>query len=319
MRRLVALAAACLLPLSLAAPATADTPGPQTGPKQPTFATALVLSQLNPDLAPPRTNDFGCQPSNHHPRPVVLVHGTFENAYDNWAGFSGRLARDGYCAFALNYGGQRGTAFRALTGIAKSAHELRHFVNRVLDRPGAHKVDLVGHSQGDMMPRYYLRFLGGAEHVCSLVGLSSSNHGTDANGVFDLLPLISGLGGNGVFDRACKAWRQQASGSRFLRRLNHGSDTVKGVHYTTISTKKDEVVTPYTNAFLKDQRGLAASVRNITLQKVCPDDRAEHLNIPYDPVAQRLVRNALDPSTARKPDCGGAFGPGLRDRVQPRR
>ena len=37
---------------------------------------------------------------------------------------------------------------------------------------------MVGHSQGGMMPRYYIKFLGGAGKVDDLVGLSPSNHGT---------------------------------------------------------------------------------------------------------------------------------------------
>ena len=37
---------------------------------------------------------------------------------------------------------------------------------------------MVGHSQGGMMPRYYIKFLGGADKVDDLVGLAPSNHGT---------------------------------------------------------------------------------------------------------------------------------------------
>ena len=33
-----------------------------------------------------------------------------------------------------------------------------------------------------MMPRYYLKFLGGAAKVHTLVGLAPSNHGTDLDG-----------------------------------------------------------------------------------------------------------------------------------------
>ena len=43
-------------------------------------------------------------------------------------------------------------------------------------------MSLVGHSQGGMMPRYYLKFLGGVGKVDDLVGLVPSNHGTDDTG-----------------------------------------------------------------------------------------------------------------------------------------
>ncbi len=59
-------------------------------------------------------------------------------------------------------------------------------MQKVLAATGAKQVDIVGHSQGGMMPRYYLRFLGGAAKVETLVGLAPSNHGTTVNGLFTL-------------------------------------------------------------------------------------------------------------------------------------
>ena len=41
---------------------------------------------------------------------------------------------------------------------------------------------MVGHSQGGMMPRYYLKFLGGTAFVDDLVGMAPSNHGTTIAG-----------------------------------------------------------------------------------------------------------------------------------------
>ena len=64
-------------------------------------------------------------------------------------------------------------------------------VTQVLAATGAPKVDLLGHSQGGMMPRYYLKFLGGAQYVNALVALAPSNYGTTLDG---LTTLVTDLG-----------------------------------------------------------------------------------------------------------------------------
>ncbi len=64
---------------------------------------------------------------------------------------------------------------------------------------------MVGHSQGGMMPRYYLKFLGGASKVDDLVGLAPSNHGTS-----NPLLLTPGL------NYLCPSCLQQKTGSTFL-------------------------------------------------------------------------------------------------------
>src|SRR6478735_407999 len=133
----------------------------------------------SPTASPPGANNWSCKPKAPHPRPVVLVHGTFADMADSWQALSPLLANAGYCVFALNYGSYEGSGsigIDAVGNIPSSAEELGSFVARVLTATGARKVDLVGHSQGGMMPRYYLRFLGGASHVHTLVGLASSNH-----------------------------------------------------------------------------------------------------------------------------------------------
>ncbi len=108
---------------------------------------------------PPGANDYTCKPSDSHPNPVVLVHGTFGNAYDSWAELSPQLKADGYCVFALNYGGAPGLLFQGYSDIAASAAQLGAFVDSVLKATGASAVDMVGHSQGGLMPRYYIQKL----------------------------------------------------------------------------------------------------------------------------------------------------------------
>jgi triacylglycerol esterase/lipase EstA (alpha/beta hydrolase family) len=206
---------------------------------------------------------------------VVLVHGTFETMEQNWAVLSPRLKEKGYCVFALNYGN------RGLEHIQGSARELDGFVDNVLAYTGAEKVSLVGHSQGGMMPRYWIKYLGGRSEVEDLVGIAPSNYGTELN----KNDFQSELG---IVD-PCPACDQQQAGSKFLKRLNRGDDTPGGGSFTQIATRYDEIIIPYTRCFLKG-RELA---ENITLQRYNEANVANHQDIYNDPDAQTLVFDAL--------------------------
>ncbi|MEF9902869.1 esterase/lipase family protein [Streptomyces sp. P9-A2] len=247
-------------------------------------------------------NDYSCKPSATHPRPVVLVHGTFGNSVDNWLGLAPYLTHRGYCVFSLDYGQLDGVPFfHGLGPIDKSAQQLDAFVDKVLAATGAAKADLVGHSQGGMMPRHYLKFLGGAAEVNALVGIAPSNHGTTLAGLTNLLPYFPGVGH--LLNEATPALAQQVAGSDFLTRLNAGGDTVPGVRYTVIATRYDEVVTPYRSQYLS-----GPNVRNVLLQDLCPVDLSEHLAIALiDRIAFHEVANALDPSRARPTTCASVF------------
>ena len=268
-------------------------------------AAAFANASARPDTSPAGANDWSCRPSRRHPRPVVLVHGTIENMTYNWYTLAPLLANHGYCVYAFTYGQEPGVhaglpgSARAggVAPVADSAWELARFVRRVRRAAGTSRVDIVGHSQGGMMPRYYMRFLGGAAHVRRLVALSPSNHGTTADGLARLpgVPyLLTTALGPSVHD--------QIKGSAFLRRLNRGGDTVRGIAYTVIETRYDEVVTPYRSAFLKGPR-----VRNILLQRQCPADAADHLGISFDANALHDVLNALDPAHATPVRCRPAL------------
>jgi triacylglycerol esterase/lipase EstA (alpha/beta hydrolase family) len=243
-----------------------------------TDAAFAASSAPSPGASPPGANDFSCKPPKAHPDPVVLVHGTFEDMTMSWNLVAPALEQRGYCVFALDYGD------RATGPIAKSAHELKRFVDRVLKATGSRKVSLVGHSQGGMMPRYYVKFLGGAKYLDDLVGLAPSNHGTTN----PLAPVVG---------PGCRACVQQVSGSRFLRRLNAGGETPGRVSYTVVETSQDEVVTPYTSAFLAK----GPRTTNVLLQDDCPADADDHVAIQYDPVALQWIENALGRSGPADP------------------
>ncbi|WPO74710.1 MULTISPECIES: alpha/beta fold hydrolase [unclassified Streptomyces] len=278
------------------------------------LAAALLITGAATTLAPAATadttaqaatasvsrgwNDYDCQPSAAHPRPVVLVHGTFGNSVDNWVVLAPYLVARGYCVYSLDYGQLEGVPFfHGLGPIEKSAEQLDGFVDKVLASTGAKEADLVGHSQGGMMPRHYLKFLGGADKVNALIGLAPDNHGTTLLGLTRLLPYFPGV--EDLLTTKTPALADQVAGSPFLTKLNAGGDTVPGVRYTVIATKYDEVVTPYRSQFLD-----GPGVRNVTVQDLCRADVSEHVAVGIlDRVAHHEVANALDPAHATPSTC----------------
>ncbi|MQY09565.1 esterase/lipase family protein [Actinomadura macrotermitis] len=246
----------------------------------------LTGTTAHAETVPAGANDWNCRPSFAHPRPVVLVHGTFENMAFNWQKLSPELKKAGYCVFALNYGGAKDAPIQGTGDIPTSAGELSAFVDKVLAATKTGKVDIVGHSQGGMMPRYYMKFLGGAAKVNKLVGIVPSNHGTTASG---LAALGSLLGITQAVVQAAPAAGQQIVGSDFLKKLNADGDTVPGPTYIVLATKYDEVVTPYTSAFLN-----GSNAQNVLLQDKCAGDTNAHVGIDFDPVMVRFVLNSLD-------------------------
>src|SRR6266540_5095262 len=157
------LAALLALAFTPAASAASDLPVPWT------LLAALPAQAANPGGPPPGANDFSCRPTAAHPSPVVLVHGLSANQTVNWQTYSPLLKNSGYCVFSLTYGvpGEPLPIYQpgGLLPMEQSAAELGAFVDRVLAATGASKVDILGHSEGTLMPSYYVKFLGGASKV----------------------------------------------------------------------------------------------------------------------------------------------------------
>ena len=260
MRALVALLTAVTSfgALSVAAPAQAAVERPWS-------------SYPSMDRDPVGANDWTCRPSADRPYPAVIVHGTFGDRASLLDALSSSLKSDGYCVFSLDYGD------RATGPIEDSAAQLKDFVDQVLAATGAARVSMVGHSQGGMMPRYYIKYLGGDGLVEDLVGLSPSNHGTTVAG-----------GSSSGSTQGCESCDQQMAGSDFLQALNTPDETPGDVDYTQVVTRYDEVVVPYTSGFLSGDRST-----NVTLQDYCPANTAEHVSIPMDRQAIAWVLEAF--------------------------
>ena len=138
---------------------------------------------------------------------------------------------------------------------------------------------MVGHSQGGMMPRYYIKNLGGAALRRRPRRPRTVEPRHDPHRQHD----------GSATSSYCPACDQQGTGSAFLEALNHPDETPGGVDYTQVETNHDEVVVPYTSAFLAP----GAHSTNILLQDRCPADPVEHVGIPMDPQAIAWVLNAF--------------------------
>jgi hypothetical protein len=225
---------------------------------------------------------------------------------ENWNTISPLLANNGYCVFALTYGRIAGDCcFGGVMKMEDSSAELAAFVDKVLAATGASKVDLVGHSEGTVMPQYYLKFRGGAAKVAKYVAITPLYHGTTLQGVGTFIGTLEKAFGQYAapfekgFATFCGSCEEFLAGSEFYQHLYaDGVYAVPGVQYTTIMTKYDELVTPYTSGRID-----APNVHNIVVQDQCKLDFSEHLSIVFDPTTGADVLNALDPAHPRPVPC----------------
>lgn len=267
------------------------------GPYKVNYGVPNLLSWLNPVKPPPGANlPFTGMPDDH-PLPIILLNGTSATQGVNWSIGAPVLANAGYKVYSFNYGNTTswpGFPIQATADIRKSAAELGDEVQRVLDETGADKVILIGHSQGGgVMPAYYINQLGGDAKVSQFIGIAPSN-GTDVDGLVGLkgIPVLGPAVASVIYriiDVFGAAWTQQAVGSPLLEEAFAGGVTRSDVLYTTISSKNDWVVTPYTGQALP----VGPNVTNIVLQDQYPNYNAGHLGIVFSAPTWTAVLGAL--------------------------
>jgi pimeloyl-ACP methyl ester carboxylesterase len=122
------------------------------------------------------------------PRPVVLVHGLASNAA-TWANYTqpgGYLATLGLRGFAVGDGqaegalstGEVAQPARQTNTIAQNAEALSRYIAGVKRATGAQMVDIVAHSMGGLISRYYLDRLTTDRDVAQLLMIGSPHGGT---------------------------------------------------------------------------------------------------------------------------------------------
>jgi Lipase (class 2) len=233
--------------------------------------------------------------------PVLLVPGTTvtpaEFAWNYMRAF--RALGIPYCSIELP---------EQADGDIQVAGEYVVYAIRRMHELTGRKIEVIGHSQGGMVPRWALRFWPDTRAmVDDQIGFAPSNHGTLDSEYCDIT-------------MTCPAafWQQRASAA-FVRALNSFQETFPGISYTEVYSHHDEVVFPNT-----DQNGSSSlhggggAITNVALQDICPLDPSEHLAIgTYDAVAYALALDAIehpgpaDPARIDRSVCTQPFQPGV--------
>jgi hypothetical protein len=231
-------------------------------------------------------------------QPVLLVHGTFANDDENYSwNYRPNLLGLGFdvCTVTLPN--------RSLDDIQVSSEYVVNAVRDMAAMAGGRKIDVIGHSQGGLQPRWVTRFYPGTRALIDdVVTLATPHHGTSVAS----LPALG-----------CGACFQMAPSSDFLARLNSGDETPGTVDYTSIySTLLDELVVPEPAA--STLGGGGANVANIAVQDVCALRPVDHISIVADAVVHDLVLDALTnagPADVARaaPSCLATIFPSLLD------
>jgi pimeloyl-ACP methyl ester carboxylesterase len=102
--------------------------------------------------------------ADHHPVPVVLIHGIFGDG-TNFTTLRRHLARNGMRRFAT-------FAYLPRIDYPHLAHALASRIDAVRRATGSSSVDIVGHSLGGLVARYFMQ-TGGSGRVRRLVTLGT--------------------------------------------------------------------------------------------------------------------------------------------------
>ena len=216
------------------------------------------------------------------PDPVIIVAGTLTPAVVNEP-LQQRLLDDGYDAYIYELPGL------GIGDIAETSAPLEAFVDDVLAQTGADHVDLVAHSQGGLVARYYVKYLGGDATVDSLITLGAPNYGT----------ALANLGNVLGVDGICTGCEQMSIGSSFLADLNAGDDTIGSVSYTNIYTANDEIVFPAATARMHN------GAVNVRVQSQCWFHFVGHVGLLFDGTVYSGVQDALEHRRVRL-SCGAS-------------
>jgi len=207
--------------------------------------------------------------------PVVLLHGFIDNR-SVFVLLRRSLAQHGRQQIeSLNYS--------PLTCDIRTAAELlgRH-IEEICERTGSERVDVVGHSLGGLIARYYVQRLGGDSRVRTLVTLGTPHSGTRVAPLANAHPIV----------------RQMRPGSEVLEELTQPAPGCR-THFVSFWSDLDHVMDPLEAACIDHEDLMAQNIRVSGIG---------HLALPVHPAVATGIRQVLDTARAGEETADRASG-----------
>ncbi|MFI7010225.1 esterase/lipase family protein [Streptomyces sp. NPDC050145] len=236
------------------------------------LAGHLVLypSGLAPERRAPRVPAPADVPSAAPERPpVLLLHGFIDNR-SVFVLLRRALAQHGTRHLeSLNYS--------PLTcDIRAAATLLGRHIEDLCERTGQDRIDIVGHSLGGLIARYYVQRLGGDRRVRTVVTLGTPHSGTRVAPLADAHPIV----------------RQMRPGSSVIEELKEPAPGC-ATRFVSFWSDLDPLMVPLETACVDHPDLIAQNVRVTGIG---------HLALPVHPAVAAAIREALAPGPAAGAD-----------------
>ncbi|KUL48743.1 lipase [Streptomyces sp. NRRL S-1521] len=199
-------------------------------------------------------------PADEKP-PVLLLHGFIDNRSVFVLLRRALAQHGGRRVESLNYS--------PLTcDIPTAAALLGRHVEEICERTGRSRVDVVGHSLGGLIARYYVQRLGGDARIRTLVTLGTPHGGTRVAPLADAHPIV----------------RQMRPGSTVIEELKEPAPDCR-TQFVSFWSDLDQFMAPLETACVDHPDLVAQNVRVTGIG---------HLALPVHPAVANGIRQALD-------------------------
>lgn len=177
-----------------------------------------------------------------------------------------------------------------LAPLQATAPSLAEFVGEVRAQTGAAEVDIVNHSQSGLLTRHFIKYLGGADQVDTVVSVSGLHQGSRLANTGKLLGLGNCLG--------VVLCQQLAEGSDYLEALNNPVQAIGDIKYVNIASRADVLAIPPSNNFMYGP----GDITNVLVQRQCPFRLPGHIGMIYNGAVASGVIQGLNEQPVRL-DC----------------